>query len=286
MLEALDGLGRRIRKERLTSVLATLEGPARPHHPAAGGHGCPARPGGTGTRVRLRGGGRDACVRPRCARRDAGGRGAPARAAARELAGRVVSCSSPARRAITGRAHAEEGLDERTAPAAALRPARAPATPRASWDAAGTHPGLGRHHTGRDPRRGGHARHRTTASTRSPSRARSSRRSRPSSPGRVDAFDPAVDHDRRSRPEARATSFRRRRTCWARIRTVSERTRERVLKGVEAPRQGLAAAHGAESKVKRSASTRSPSTTRASPRCLSRRHRAARRKRVRLCPPR
>jgi len=44
ILQALDGLGLRLRKgERLTSVVATLEG-AQPGHPAARGHGCSPGP--------------------------------------------------------------------------------------------------------------------------------------------------------------------------------------------------------------------------------------------------
>jgi hippurate hydrolase len=44
ILQALDGLGLRLRKgDRLTSVVATLEG-ARPGHPAALGYGCPSGP--------------------------------------------------------------------------------------------------------------------------------------------------------------------------------------------------------------------------------------------------
>ena len=67
---------------------------------------------------------------------------------------------------------------------------------------------------------------------------------------RVDAFDPAVITVAKIEAGSTRNVIPETARMLGTIRTVSERTRERVLEGVERLVKGLAAAHGAEAQVK------------------------------------
>ena len=254
VLQALDGLDLRVRKgERLTSVVATLDGgrpgpslllradmDALPVHEETGlafasevegvMHAC-----GHDAHVAMLVG----AARLLARRRD-------------QLAGRVVFMFQPGEEGYHGaRFMLEEGLDGSAAPAAAFAlhgGARFPA------GVVGTRPGpiLASGDTievvihGR----GGHASAPHDCLDPIPIACEIVQALQTFVTRRVDAFDPAVITIAKIEAGSTRNVIPETATMLGTIRTVSDRTRERVLDGVEHLVKGLAAAHGAEAAVK------------------------------------
>ncbi len=255
VLQALDGLGLRVRKgERLTSVVATLEGAgsgpaillradmdALPVHEETGlefaseldgvMHAC-----GHDAHVAMLVG----AARLLSRRRD-------------QLAGRVIFMFQPGEEGYHGaRVMLEEGLAEGgTVPAAAFAlhgGARLPA------GVVGTRPGpilaSGDTLEAMIHGRGGHASAPHDCLDPIPIACEIVQALQTFVTRRVDAFDPAVITIAKIEAGSTRNVIPETAHLLGTIRTVSERTRERVLDGVERLIKGLAAAHGAEADVK------------------------------------
>jgi amidohydrolase len=255
ILQALDGLGLRIRKgDRLTSVVATLEG-ARPGPAILLRADMDALPvheeTGLGFASEVEGVmhacGHDAHVAMLVG---------AARLLARrreQLAGHVVFMFQPGEEGYHGaRAMLEEGLDEGgTLPAAAFAlhgGARFPA------GVVGTRPGpilaSGDTIEAVIHGRGGHASAPHDCLDPIPIACEIVQALQTFVTRRVDAFDPAVITIAKIEAGSTRNVIPETARMLGTIRTVSERTRERVLEGVERLIKGLAAAHGAEAEVK------------------------------------
>ena len=254
VLEALDGLGLATRKgDRLTSVVAALEGPrpgptillradmdALPVHEETGlpfasvvdgvMHAC-----GHDAHVAMLAG----AARLLARRRD-------------ELAGRVLFMFQPGEEGYHGaRLMLEEGLASDAAPAAAFA---LHGEPRYHAGVVATRPGpiLASGDTlevvihGR----GGHASAPHDCLDPIPIACEIVLALQTFVTRRVDAFDPAVITVAKIEAGSTRNVIPETARMLGTIRTVSERTRERVLEGVEHLVKGLAAAHGAEAQVK------------------------------------
>lgn len=255
ILQALDGLGLRIRKgERLTSVLATLEG-ARPGPAILLRADMDALPIQEETGLEFTSEVEDvmhACGHDAHVAMLVGAAHLLARRRD-ELAGHIVFMFQPGEEGYHGaRFMLEEGLDAGgTAPAAAFAlhgGARYPA------GIVGTRPGpiLASGDTievvihGR----GGHASAPHDCLDPIPIACDIVQALQTFVTRRIDAFDPAVVTIAKIEAGSTRNVIPETARMLGTIRTVSERTRERVLDGVERLIKGLAAAHGAEAEVK------------------------------------
>src|SRR5262245_32132775 len=255
VLQALDGLGLRIRKgERLTSVVATLDG-ARPGPAILLRADMDALPVQEDTGLDFASeveGVMHACGHDGHTAMLVGA----ARLLARhrdQLAGRVLFMFQPGEEGYHGaRYMLEEGLDDGgAAPAAAFAlhgGARFPA------GMIGTRPGpilaSGDTIEAVIHGRGGHASAPHDCLDPIPIACEIVQALQTFVTRRVDAFDPAVITIAKIEAGSTRNVIPETAHLLGTIRTVSERTRERVLEGIERLVKGLAAAHGAEAQVK------------------------------------
>jgi hippurate hydrolase len=255
VLQALDGLGLRIRKgERLTSVVATLDG-ARPGPAVLLRADMDALPVQEDTGLDFSSeveGVMHACGHDAHTAMLVGAARLLARHRDR-IAGRVVFMFQPGEEGYHGaRYMLEEGLDEAgAAPAAAFAlhgGARFPAS------MVGTRPGpilaSGDTIEAAVHGRGGHASAPHDCLDPIPIACEIVQALSTFVTRRVDAFDPAVITIAKIEAGSTRNVIPETARMLGTIRTVSDRTRERVLEGVERLVKGLAAAHGAEAEVK------------------------------------
>ena len=171
-----------------------------------------------------------------------------------QLAGRVVFMFQPGEEGYHGaRFMLEEGLDRRRRRAGrGLRPARRRAVPGRAWSGRGRDPILASGDTIEAVihGRGGHASAPHDCLDPIPIACEIVQALQTFVTRRVDAFDPAVITIAKIEAGSTRNVIPETARMLGTIRTVSERTRERVLEGVERLIKGLAAAHGAEAEVK------------------------------------